>query len=69
MTPIPTNPTVVVLINKAGNVSATASNISEMKVVATYSATEFVQESCNRAFIDTAPDTSPVNMPLVSATE
>lgn len=63
MVPIPTNPTVVVLINAGGGIDATASNISEMKIVATYSNKEFRQESCNRAFIDYNPDVDPVNNP------
>lgn len=62
MTPLPTNPTVVVLVDNEGTPRATASNVAEdLKVVVTRDWVTFGKESCNRPFKNLDPDFTPVN--------
>lgn len=62
MTPIPSNPTVVLLVNVHGAITRVANNIApDLKVVLTQTNEEFDGEACNRPFSVSLPDTSPVN--------
>jgi hypothetical protein len=57
MTPLPVNPTVVILINEDGLLKRVATNVdAETKVVVTTDATEFETEALGKPFNFTPTD-------------